>query len=460
MRAIVVVLAAGRSSRMGVDKLALSFQGERLLYRALAPYICSARVDRVLLVTQPGFAWPDQPARCQVVANPRHEQGIGTSLAAGIAAAPDADVYLVALADMPGLSIATLGRLLDAFEHGKTRIVRPFYQGRCGHPVLIHGNLRDRLLALDGDIGAREMLAELSDEVTRIDVDDPGVVLDIDTPADLLRSAIPRLKVLITGAGEMASATAHRLFQCGFMVVMTDTEHPTAIRRLVSFASAIQCGQTEVEGVPGVGYRLDQATMLASFDRSHVPVFIDPDAELVRLWRPDVLIDARLLKRPSSCLHGAPLTIGLGPGLRAGVDVHHVIETNRGHNLARLISHGTAEPDTGVPGSIAGRTEERIVRAPGTGRFEAACEIGEVLEAGAVVGSVNEQQIPVAISGVVRGLIHPGYHVVERQKIGDIDPRSEPAYCATISEKARAISGTCLHVILSSSAGTAPTPGP
>ena len=259
-----------------------------------------------------------------------------------------------------------------------------------------------------------------------------------------------RKKILIKGAGEHSSGTAHRLFRCGFRVVMTDLAWPKAVRRTVSFCSAIFEHEVVVERVRGVGYTLDEGGLLSSFDWSHVPVFVDPEGRLKDLWTPDVIIDGRILKKNlDNCLDDAPLVIGYGPGLIAGKDVDFVVETNRGHDLGRIITDGGAAPDTGVPGSIAGFAGERVLRSPAHGTLHAERQLGDLVKAGDVIGTVAGQAITAAIPGVVRGLAFPGSPVVVRQKVGDIDPRGDPSFCRTLSDKTRTISGAALEIMLS-----------
>ena len=268
------------------------------------------------------------------------------------------------------------------------------------------------------------------------------------------RAVRTREKVLVKGAGEQASATAHRLFRCGHRVAMTDLEQPTAIRRTVSFCSAIYEGAIEIEGVRAVGLRLDDAGMLASHDWSHIPVFVDPEARLVGRWRPDVIVDARILKQNvgNRCAD-APLVIGLGPGLEAGRDVHYVVETRRGHHLGRIVERGFTDADTGEPGEIGGWTHERLLRAPSSGLFESRRAIGEPVAAGDVIGTVAGTAISAVIAGVIRGLLHPGLLVTPGQKVGDVDPRGDPALCRLLSDKARTISGSVLEIVVAHAGG-------
>ncbi len=258
-----------------------------------------------------------------------------------------------------------------------------------------------------------------------------------------------RERVLVKGAGEQASATAHRLFRCGYRVAMTDLERPTAIRRTVSFCSAVYEGAIAIEGVRGVLRRAEDLEALPEDGWDHVPVIVDPHSRLVALWRPDVVVDARILKTNlDNRLSDAPLVIGLGPGLEAGRDVHFVVETMRGHHLGRIVARGFSQDDTGQPGEIGGYTRERLVRAPGDGVFVSRRAIGERVAAGEAIGSVTGAELRSAIAGVIRGLLWPGLEVTAGQKLADVDPRGDPELCRTLSDKARAISGSVLEIVV------------
>jgi xanthine dehydrogenase accessory factor len=259
----------------------------------------------------------------------------------------------------------------------------------------------------------------------------------------------PRERVLIKGAGEQASAAAHRLFRCGYRVAMTDLERPTAIRRRVSFCSAIYEGEIEVEGVRGALHRLEDVQALPASGWDHIPVCVDPEARLTALWRPEVIVDARILKTnlDNRC-SDADLVIGLGPGLEAGQDVHYVVETMRGHDLGRIIASGPSSRDTGEPGEIGGYTHERVVRAPASGVFTSPRRIGELVEAGDVLGSVAGVEMRARIAGVLRGLLWPGLPVTAGFKVADVDPRGDASMCCTLSDKARIISGSVLELVV------------
>jgi len=256
------------------------------------------------------------------------------------------------------------------------------------------------------------------------------------------------LRVLIRGAGEMASAVAHRLFRSHFRVVLTEIPEPLCIRREVSFADAVYEGQREVEGVKAILVSSPQEVPDV-WQRGTIPLLVDPEASCKEGLSPHVIVDAILAKRNTGTYRGdAPLVIGLGPGFCAGKDVDVVIETNRGHNLGRVIWEGEAEPDTGVPGVIAGVSAQRVLRAPADGTFRPVRKIGDMVKKGDVIAWVEDEAMRTEIDGVIRGLLREGMRVRKGLKAGDVDPRGVRENCFTISDKARAIAGAVLEAIL------------
>jgi len=257
------------------------------------------------------------------------------------------------------------------------------------------------------------------------------------------------LVIAIKGAGEMASAVAWRIYRSNIRkVLMLETASPLAVRREVSFCEAVHEGRKTVEGVEALKVD-DYDDMRKAWTQGKIAVAIDPEWKLLDRAQANVVIDAILAKKNTGThVKEAPLVIGLGPGFVAGEDTHLVIETNRGHNLGRIINSGHAEPNTGIPGSIEGYTEERVLRAPCEGVFNTRLSIGSQVKPGDAIGTVEGQTILASIDGVIRGLIRSPSSVRRGLKLGDIDPRGRADYCYTISEKARAIGGAVLEAIL------------
>jgi len=260
---------------------------------------------------------------------------------------------------------------------------------------------------------------------------------------------VDSLTVLIKGAGELATGVAHRLSRCHLRVCMTEIPRPQAVRRGVAFSEAVYEGEKEVEGV--IARLISSPDEIQTVWREgKLPLLIDPEARVRDILKPDVLVDAIIAKENlGTKISDATLVIGLGIGFRAGRDVHVVIETNRGHNLGRVILQGEAEANTGIPGEIAGVSAERVFRAPKAGRFLTQHEIGDCVEAGEVIAFVDGAPVKVMTGGIVRGLLRNGTEVNRGMKAGDVDPRGIKEYGHTISDKSRTISGGVLEAILS-----------
>ena len=260
--------------------------------------------------------------------------------------------------------------------------------------------------------------------------------------------AVSNLKVLIRGAGELASAVAYRLAKCHFRVLMTETDHPEAVRRRVSFCEAVYDGEKTVEELTA---RLVNGAdeVYSAWRDGKMAVIVDPETKIKGLIKPDVVVDAIIAKKNLGTSRGdAPLVIGLGIGFTAGEDVHAVIETNRGHDLGRVLYQGVAEADTGHPGVIAGYSRERVMRAPAAGIFRTVHQIGDTVPANAVVAYVGEEPMKTQIPGIIRGLLRDGTVVCQGMKSGDVDPRCDIRNCDTISDKGRAIAGGVVEAIM------------
>lgn len=308
------------------------------------------------------------------------------------------------------------------------------------------------------------------------------------------------LLIICRGAGDLATGIIHRLHRAGHRVIALETDYPAAIRRQVSFCEAVYDGSAAVEGVTArlvpaltdaendteiateadaetdaetysglndtpaahtASEKWSRSAIEAVLEAGEVPLLIDPKGESIGLLKPDVVIDAIIAKKNlGTTIDMAPLVIGVGPGFTAGNDVHLVIESMRGHNLARIITDGMAQPNTGVPGNIAGFTSERVIHAPAAGYIHDVRKIGDIVQKGDEIARIYpdkgsydnalSEYVPVnaTITGIIRGLIREGYYFKKGFKIADIDPReSELTNCFTISDKARSIAGSVLEAV-------------
>lgn len=263
----------------------------------------------------------------------------------------------------------------------------------------------------------------------------------LDSP----RSTIPTPLAVVKGAGDLATGCALRLHRVGFNVLMTEVARPTVIRRTVAFADAVHEGRREVEGIEALLVD-DAAGAQPAFDRGSVAVLVDPEARAAVAMRPHVLVDAIIAKRNLGTRIGdARAVVALGPGFRAGVDVHAVVETMRGHDLGRVLWQGEAAPNTGIPGEIGGYGAERVLRAPNAGTFTGCREIGDRVESGDLIGEVDGEPVYTTIGGVLRGILRSGLPVTLGFKVGDVDPRAAREHCFTVSDKALAVAGGVLE---------------
>lgn len=254
--------------------------------------------------------------------------------------------------------------------------------------------------------------------------------------------------ILIRGGGDLATGVAHRLYQAGFRLLITEQEQPTVIRRSVAFANAVYEGTMKVEGVTAAHIKQVEEAEIC-WKQKQIPVVVGDAAVLCRHLKVNALVDATLSKRNTGIRRNlAPIVIGIGPGFEAGVDVDAVVESQRGHLLGRVIYEGKAQPNTGIPGIIAGVGRERLIQSPAAGVFKAEAAIGDVVKAGQRVASVDKKPVTASIDGLLRGLLADGLTVTEGFKIGDVDPRIQPEFCRLISDKARAIGGGVLEAIL------------
>ena len=260
------------------------------------------------------------------------------------------------------------------------------------------------------------------------------------------------MKILIRGAGDLATGIAAELWERGHQILMTDVAIPLTVRREVAFSRAVYEEHAVVEGIEAVlADNFEEAETIMATRK--IAVMVDEKAEVRKEYLPDVLVDGIMAKKNlGTRISDAPLVIGIGPGFTAGEDVDVVIETKRGHNLGRVIRSGSAVPNTGIPGIIGGYGKERVMHAQAEGILRNVASIGDIVEARAVIAEIETENgtVPVeaSLSGLLRGLIRDGYPVTKGFKIADIDPRQEELQnCFTISDKARCIAGSVLEVI-------------
>jgi xanthine dehydrogenase accessory factor len=239
------------------------------------------------------------------------------------------------------------------------------------------------------------------------------------------------------------------LHRSGFEVVITEIEAPRALRRLVALAQAVYSGEVQIEDLLGRKVE-DPQEARGALAQGAIPVLVDPELRWMRDLAPVALVDARMRKRPPEVgLEAAEIVVGLGPGFVAGVNCHAAIETNRGHHLGRVLWRGSPDPNTGVPGPVSGYDAHRVLRAPAEGHVDPKKALADKIEQGELIAEIGGEPLIAPFQGVLRGLVHPSVSVAAEEKVGDLDPRGDPAYCWEISDKSLAIGGGVLEALLS-----------
>lgn len=273
--------------------------------------------------------------------------------------------------------------------------------------------------------------------------------------------------IIVRGGGDLATGVIHTLWKNGYRILILETHNPSAIRRKVAFSEAIYNGEMEVEGARAELITKEEDETWDTFygkmeliwSRNAIPILVDPLGQSITELKPLVVIDAIIAKKNLGTHKDmAPVTIALGPGFCAGVDVHYVIETMRGETLGEVITEGYALENTGIPGEVAGVSKERVIHASAAGILRNVKSIGDIIHAGEMIAYIEKesenicyeiQHVPVhaSIDGVLRGLIRDGYPVRQGFKIADIDPRlEEQENCDKISDKARCLGESVYNI--------------
>ena len=306
--------------------------------------------------------------------------------------------------------------------------------------------------------------------------------------------------IIVRGAGDLASGVLAAIHISGFRVLALETANPSAIRRTVAFSEAVRLGHCIIEGIEARLIAKEQAARILSAKDSEsntqsgtaaittvlsgtemiatgintlatetgatagskanrlsfIPIAVDPAGELISELQPAAVVDAIIAKKNCGThLDMASLVIALGPGFIAGKDAHIVIETMRGHNLARLIYKGEVLPNTGVPGLVGGESALRVIHAPAEGTLRVIHDIGSSVTRGEVIARIIQADgsiidVAASINGIIRGMLPDGFIVCRGLKMADIDPRlTELNNCFTISDKARSLGGAVLTALLS-----------
>jgi len=273
------------------------------------------------------------------------------------------------------------------------------------------------------------------------------------------------LRILVRGAGELASAAAHKLHTNGFgNLLMLERPYPKAVRRKVCFSEAIFQGAQEIQGVIGrLAETLDRVDFINRL--GDIAVSTASLESALNTWKPDVFIEAAMLHHNWGLSRDmAPVVIALGPGYVAGADCHAVVDTFRGPQVGAVLEDTGEHLLDEEPAKIMGFSRERVLKASRDGIFFTRHDIGDEVERGEKVGTVvsvygvedYRRGVPVdaasavtaRISGVIRGLLRDGVPVSAGDKIGDIDPRGRTGDLDHISDKSRRVAEGVLEALV------------
>lgn len=383
------------------------------------------------------------------VLNPRPEDGISSSIRLGVQASdPEADGWVFLMGDQPFLTAKTLNQLKEQFTKNPSRIIQPVYGNHPGGPVFFPSSLKHELISLAGDTGGRQVMEKYPELILRELLTDTKEAVDLDS-RDEYEAYAGKTRVLVKGAGDLATGVIQALYQAGFEVIATEIPDPSCIRTEVAFASAVAEGEKTIDGITAVRTdSLEEAAAILA--RDQVPILIDPTLTKLEEIQPEVFVDAVIAKRNTgTTMHLAPLVIALGPGFTAGVDCHAVIETMRGESLGRIFTEkgSTALPDTGAPGLIAGEDVRRVIHAPASGTLKRIRQIGDIVEKDEVIAMIGDAEVRSTLNGTLRGLIQDGFEVKNGLKIADVDPRPDPRLAFAISDKAQTLGQAVIKAI-------------
>ena len=272
-------------------------------------------------------------------------------------------------------------------------------------------------------------------------------------------------RVLIRGAGELASATAFHLYRQGFeSILMLERRYPKAIRRYVCFSEAILDGTTKVQGVRGRFVR--NVDEVEEANRSgDIAVAALALEDVLPNWQPQIFIEAAMLRKNWGLKRGiAPVVIALGPGYVARKDCDAVVDTVRGPEVGAVLEDTGEVLRDSPPAKIMGYSGERAVKAVRDGIFFTQQKIGAQIERGERIGTVVSvygiedfrQGVPVdasypvkaRISGVLRGLLRDGVPVKNGDRIADIDPRGNTDDLDHISDKSMRVADGVLEAVV------------
>ena len=262
---------------------------------------------------------------------------------------------------------------------------------------------------------------------------------------------LTELIVLVRGGNEVGSAIAHKLFRSHFRVCITEIASPLDIDRGVCFSEAIYDTSKEVEGITAERTLVSLEQVYKVWRHNIIPILVDPDLTVKPLLKPDVLINAMLLNRPTNTkITDAPLVIGIGPGFSIGGDVHLTVEADSDRHPGQVLIGEESEMEGEGLGLIEKQHPENINLAEDAGVFTTEISIGDDIKSGDIIGKLNEMLITAPVSGILRGLLRNEVKVLANSRLAEVVQSSNKAACFTFNDRERAIAGGVLEAVMMS----------
>jgi molybdenum cofactor cytidylyltransferase len=182
-----IILAAGSSRRMGTQKLLLPF-GDKTMIETVIDHVLQSNVDSVMVVLgadHDKVKMVVDPLPVEICFNQSHDSGMLSSVVCGFKALPDdTGTALVVLGDQPGIPPVVTNAVLEAYNESLHGIVIPVHNQRRGHPLLVDYKYKREIERLDLEQGLRSLMHHFPQDVLEVDVSEPGILTDIDTPED------------------------------------------------------------------------------------------------------------------------------------------------------------------------------------------------------------------------------------------------------------------------------------
>lgn len=249
--------------------------------------------------------------------------------------------------------------------------------------------------------------------------------------------------VYIRGAGATASGIALRLYYAGCRIVMSDLEHPRALRRNICFSEALRLGKKTVEGIGAFAAR-DPEEAVKILRQGQIAVMNDPEGDLRGTLPFDACVDAVLSdEKTDTSIMDAPIVIGVGDGFVPGVNCHAFVYAYR------KSVNGRACYAKEQLFSIPEMPEQSVfVPVPRDGLFYPVCEIGDPVKKGETVAVVDNEPVICPENGVIGGILAEGAPVTRDRRCAEILMPEEAVYGKVVSEKALAVGGGVLEALL------------